>query len=78
MDKKFITLTNDDGTESVYEIIDECTIEGNAYVSVSPAEYYVLKRVKSGKKEDVYVSVEGDELNRVFPIIDERINKKQS
>ncbi|MBQ4109120.1 MAG: DUF1292 domain-containing protein, partial [Clostridia bacterium] len=54
-DKNFLTFENEDGSESVYELIDECEINGETYVAVAPTEYYVLKKVKSGKKEDIYI-----------------------
>ena len=73
-DKKFLTFTNDDGSETVYELIDECVIDGSTYVAIAPTEYYVLKKVRSDKKEDTYESVEGKELEKVFPIFDARIN----
>lgn len=73
-DKKFLTFTNDDGSETVYELIDECVIDGSTYVAIAPTEYYVLKKVKSDKKEDIYESVEGKELEKVFPVFDARIN----
>ena len=72
--KNFLTFTNDDGSESIYELIDECVINGESYVAVAPTEYYVLKKIKSDKKEDTYVPVEGKELDKVLPIIDARIN----
>lgn len=72
--KNFLTFTNEDGSESVYELIDECVINGESYVAVAPTEYYVLKKIKSDKKEDTYVPVEGKELDKVLPIIDARIN----
>ncbi|MBQ3017417.1 MAG: hypothetical protein IJD89_00575 [Clostridia bacterium] len=74
-DKRFLTFTNDDSSESVYELIDECVINGDSYVAVAPTEFYVLKKIKSDKKEDLYVPVEGTELDKVLPIIDSRINK---
>ena len=73
-EKNFLTFTNDDGSESVYELIDECQIDGQTYVAIAPTEYYVLKKVASGKKEDTYVPVEGDELDKVCPVFDARIN----
>ncbi len=72
--KNFLTFENDDGTESVYELISECQIDGNTYVAVTPTEYYVLKKVKVGKKEDIYEPVEGDELDKVCKIFDAKIN----
>ena len=72
--KRFLTFTNDDGSESVYELIDECEINGSTYVAIAPTEYYVLKKIKSDKKEDTYVPVEGEELDKVCPVFDKRIN----
>ena len=73
-DKRFLTFTEDDGTETVYEVIDECTINGESYVAITPTEYYVLKKVKSGKKEDLYMPVEGKELEQACQIFNTRIN----
>ena len=73
--KRFLTFTEDDGSETVYEVIDECVINGSSYVAISPAEYYVLNRVQSGKKEDLYQPVEGKELENALEVFDARINK---
>ena len=72
--KNFLTFVNEDGSESVYELIDQCDINGSTYVAMAPTEYYVLKKVKSDKKEDTYVPVENEELEKVLPIFDSRIN----
>lgn len=72
--KNFLTFENEDGTESVYELISECQIDGNTYVAVAPTEYYVLKKIKSSKKEDLYVPVEGNELEKACQIFDAKIN----
>ena len=72
--KNFLTFTNDDGSESVYELIDECEIDGSTYVAIAPTEYYVLKKITSTKKEDTYVPVEGAEFDKVCPVFDKRIN----
>lgn len=73
-EKKFLTFTNDDGSESVYELIDQIEVDGSTYVAIAPTEYYVLKRTASGKKEDTYMPVEGEELDKVCPLFDARIN----
>ncbi|MBQ7907265.1 MAG: DUF1292 domain-containing protein [Clostridia bacterium] len=73
-EKSFITLLNEDGTESVYEILEECTVDGQSYIAVAPTEYYVLKRIKTSKKEDLYAPVEGKELDKVLPVLDKKIN----
>ena len=72
--KRFLTFTEDDGSEVVYEVIDECTINGSDYVAITPTEYYVLKKVKSDKKEDLYQPVEGKELEGACQVFDARIN----
>ena len=72
--KRFLTFTEDDGSEVVYEVIDECTINGSDYVAIAPTEYYVLKKVKSDKKEDLYQPVEGKELDMACKIFDAKIN----
>ena len=73
-DKEFITLFDETDTERDYEVIDKCEIDGSLYIAVTPAEYYVLKRVQSGKKEDTYVGVEGKELEKAFGVFDKRLN----
>ena len=75
--KNFLTFTNDDGSESVYELIDECVIDGETYVAIAPTEYYVLKKVTSTKKEDTYIPVEGQELDKVCPVFDARIRSEE-
>ena len=72
--KNFLTFTNDDGSESVYELLDEIKIEGQTYIAIAPTEYYVLKKVKSDKKEDLYQPVEGKELEKAVQVFDARIN----
>ena len=72
--KRFLTFTEDDGSETVYEVIDECTINGQSYVAITPTEYYVLKKVKGNKKEDLYMPVEGKELEGACQVFDARIN----
>lgn len=73
-DKNFLTLTEEDGTERTYELIDECEINGSTYVAVTPAEYYILKKVKSDKKEDIFETIEGKELSLASEVFDARLN----
>ncbi|MBO5286975.1 MAG: DUF1292 domain-containing protein [Clostridia bacterium] len=72
--KSFLTFVNEDGSETVYELLDQCDIDGSTYVAIAPTEYYVLKKIKSNKNEDTYVPLEDSELERVFPVFDARIN----
>ena len=74
MNKKFLTFTEDDGSQTTYEVLDECVINGETYVAITPTEYYVLKKVKTGKKEDLYQPVEGKELENACETFDKRIN----
>ena len=73
-DKNFLTFTEDDGSQTTYEVIDECVINGSTYVAITPTEYYVLKKVQVGKKEDIYQPVDGVELEAVCQVFDKRIN----
>ncbi|MBO5356245.1 MAG: DUF1292 domain-containing protein [Clostridia bacterium] len=73
-DKNFLTFTEDDGSQTTYEVIDECVINGSTYVAITPTEYYVLKKVQVGKKEDIYQPVDGGELEAVCQVFDKRIN----
>ena len=72
--KNFLTFTEDDGSQTTYEVIDECVINGSTYVAITPTEYYVLKKVQSGKKEDIYQPVDGKELEAACEVFDKRIN----
>ena len=72
--KNFLTFTEDDGSQTTYEVIDECVINGSTYVAITPTEYYVLKKVQSGKKEDIYQPVDCKELENACEVFDKRIN----
>lgn len=72
--KNFLTFTEDDGSQTTYEVIDECVINGSTYVAITPTEYYVLKKVQAGKKEDIYQPVDGKELEKACEVFDKRIN----
>ena len=43
-------------------------------MAITPTEYYVLKKVQSGKKEDIYQPVDGKELEAACEVFDKRIN----
>ena len=53
---------------------DEVEFNGETYVAIAPTEYYVLKKVKTGKKEDLYQPVDGKELESACEVFDKRIN----
>ena len=74
--KNYITLTDENGVDTLYELIDECNVDGNSYVAIVPVatEYYVLKKLNSGKKSDSFVSVEGKELDKVEAVFQSRLS----
>ena len=63
----FITLTDEDGTESEFELIGSMEIDGNTYVALVPVEdnddgEYVVLRVESDEEgEESFVTIEDDE-----------------
>lgn len=74
--KNYITLTDENGVDALYELIDEVTVDGNAYVAIVPVctEYYVLKKVNPGKKNEAFVSVEGKELEKLEGVFQSRLD----
>ena len=74
--KKYITLTDENGVDALYELIDEVNMDGEAYVAIVPVctEYYVLKKVNPGKKNESFVSVEGKELDKIESIFQARLS----
>lgn len=73
--KNYITLTDENGVDALYEVLDECTVDGGSYMAIVPVvtEYYVLKKVNAGKKNEGFVSVEGDELSKVESVFQARL-----
>ncbi|MBO5374316.1 MAG: DUF1292 domain-containing protein [Clostridia bacterium] len=73
--KNYITLTDENGVDTLYELIDEVNVDGNSYVAIVPVctEYYVLKKVNPGKKNESFVSVEGKELERLEGVFQSRL-----
>lgn len=75
MSKKYITLTDESGANTLFEILDECNVDGGAYLAIVPVatEYYVVKKVNPSKKNESFVSVEGKELEKVEGIFQSRL-----
>ena len=75
MSKRYITLTDETGVDTLYELLDECVVDGSSYVAIVPVctEYYVLKKLNSGKKNESFVSVEGKELDKVESVFQTRL-----
>lgn len=73
--KNYITLTDENGVDALYEVLDECTVDGEPYMAIVPVvtEYYILKKVNAGKKNESFVSIEGDELSKVESVFQARL-----
>lgn len=76
MSKRYITLTDETGADTLYEILDECSIDGGSYLAIVPVstEYYIIKKVNEGKKNESFVSVEGKELDKVEGVFQSRLS----
>lgn len=74
--KNYITLTDENGVDTLYEIIDECSVDASSYIAVVPVstEYYVLKKLNAGKKDESFISVEGKELDKVESVFQSRLS----
>lgn len=63
----YITVYDDDGTESEVYVLEETQINGNTYVLVTEDEYdeesvaYILKQVGADDDEVYYESVDDEE-----------------
>lgn len=76
------TLTDEDGTESDYEMVGSVEVDGTLYYALIPyteeeddsaeIEYIVLRSEKDENGEEVLVSIEDDEeFDRVADIFDD-------
>ena len=73
--KNYITLTDESGIDTLYEVLDECSLDGNSYLAIVPVatQYYVIKKVNPGKKNESFVSVEGKELDKIDTVFQSRL-----
>lgn len=66
-ESEIFTLTDEDGTESEFELIGSIELDGNTYVGLIPCENnengeYVILKVESDKEgEETFVTIEDDE-----------------
>ena len=83
-DAEIYTLTDDDGTESDYEMVGSVEVDGKVYYALIPyvenaeeddaeeIEYIVLRSEKDENGEEILVSIEDDEeFDRVADIFDD-------
>ena len=81
----FITLSDEDGVEKEYEVLDAVEYEGKQYVALIPAEEDLLDalellilEVQDDNGEDVLVSLEDEELyNELFDVFSERLDDER-
>ena len=76
MSKKYITLADETGASTLYEILDECSVDGGSYLAIVPVstEYYIVKKINEGKKNESFVSVEGKELDKLESVFQARLS----
>lgn len=71
-------LTDENGKESQFELIDEAEMDGNVYYAMVPveensSEYVILKVVTDENGEDMLETVDDDdEFERIADIFDDR------
>lgn len=73
-----VTLTDDDGNESEYELIGETESEGSTYYALAPAdndeEYVILKLERDEDGEEILSTItDDDEFDRVASIFDDEL-----
>ncbi len=81
----FITLSDEDGVEKEYEVLDAVEYEGKQYVALIPAEEDLLDalellilEVQDDNGEDVLVSLEDEELyNELFDVFSDRLDDER-
>lgn len=73
-----VTLTDDDGNESEYELIGETDVEGSTYYALAPTdndeEYVILKLEADENGEQILTTItDDDEFDRVAQIFDDEL-----
>ena len=87
-ESEFYTLTDEDGNEIEFEVIDSAVIDGVEYFAMVPAdakepadgmiEYVVLKKEKDEDGEDVFVTIDDDdEFDKVADFFDDRFDSEE-
>ncbi len=74
----FVTLTDEDGVESEYELIGETEVDGDTYYALAPNdtddEYVILKLERDEDGEAVLSTItDDDEFDRVAEIFDDEL-----
>lgn len=87
-EREFFTLTDEEGNELEFELIDTAEYQGVTYYAMIPAdaegenddgfqEYVILKMEKDEDGEDMLVTLEDDEeFDNVADIFDDRFSEE--
>ena len=87
-EREFFTLTDEEGNEVEFELIDTAEYQGVTYYAMIPAdaegenddgfqEYVILKMEKDENGEDMLVTLEDDEeFDNVADIFDDRFSEE--
>ena len=78
-----ITLSDEDGVESEYEVLDSLDYDGRRFVALLPTEISLsgedelfILEVKDEDGEDVLVTLDDEELyNELFDLVSQRIDE---
>ena len=87
-ESEFYTLTDEDGNEIEFEVIDSAVIDGVEYFAMIPAdakepgdgmiEYVVLKKEKDEDGDDIFVTIDDDdEFDKVADFFDDRFDSEE-
>ncbi len=73
-----VTLTDDEGVESEYELIGETECDGNTYYALAPTdndEEYVILKLECDEDGETILSTitDDDEFDRVASIFDDEL-----
>lgn len=80
-----ITLSDEDGVESEYEVLDSLDYDGRRFVALLPTEISLsgedelfILEVRDEDGEDVLVTLEDEELyNELFDLVSQRIDESE-
>ena len=74
------TLTDEDGEEKQFQLLDSCEVDGSEYLALIPLEendaeeYVILKREIDEDGEDILVTIDDDdEFDRVADIFEDEL-----
>ncbi len=84
----FIVLTDEDGREIEFEVLGRVDVDGIAYVGLieqfddpqaqleSDGQLFILKVIEDDNGEEVLVTIDNDELEKVVPVFEEALGEE--